>query len=149
MTYHDDIVGTCHIVRTISYANGIVSHVLPSGGAAAVTRRPQHHQANQPHCGYIGRESFGLLLPVDSAYILPAASRDVARGAWGNPSCYFVYSRHFRTISYVFATSPSSLPSPTRILIASASELNRASLARCMRPGCAGGSWRLRSESFG
>jgi hypothetical protein len=56
--------------------------VLPSGGATAARRR---HRAKQ-HCGYIGREKSGLLRV--SAYILPAASRDAARRAWGNPSGY-------------------------------------------------------------
>jgi hypothetical protein len=54
--------------------------VLPSGGARAAAAR-RRHRAKQ-HRGYIGREKSGLLRV--SAYILPAASRDAARRAWGN-----------------------------------------------------------------
>ncbi len=45
----------------------------------------RRHRAKQHH-GYIGREKSGLLRV--SAYILPAASRDADRRAWGNPSWY-------------------------------------------------------------
>jgi hypothetical protein len=58
--------------------------VLPSGGAAAARKR---HRAKQ-HRGYIGRGKVTVFRL--SAYILPAASRDAARRAWGIPSCYFI-----------------------------------------------------------
>jgi hypothetical protein len=57
---------------------------MPSGSSAPAARR--RHRAKQ-HRGYIGWEKSGLLRV--SAYILPAASRDAARRAWGNPSCYY------------------------------------------------------------
>jgi hypothetical protein len=48
--------------------------------------RAKDSDSAREHRGYIGRETSGLLRV--SAYILPAASRDAARRAWGNPSCY-------------------------------------------------------------